>query len=99
VTSSVGQVLTAPCTEVFTAYDAQDGFEDNLARFVEKLAADSPKGYFGSMILRGLGEKEKTFRMLLGWENVEAHLEAKAVVGGGEFFFPLDLNVREWAGS
>jgi len=74
--------LAAPCTEVFTAYGAESGFLDNAKRFAEALGAEKPNGYFGSAVGEGV-DGEGTVMMLLGWESVQAHGEAKGVDGGG----------------
>lgn len=73
--------LTAPCTEIFTAFGMEQGFDDNVARFVGAVDADKPKGYYGSAFGKEMGEGG-AFRALLGWKSVEAHTEAKGIAGG-----------------
>ncbi|KAK3362750.1 hypothetical protein B0T25DRAFT_595398 [Lasiosphaeria hispida] len=78
-------VLKSPCTECFTAYGVEDGFADNVLRFVDKADAEPPAGYYGATIGTGLESKEKGIvRMLIGWSSKAAHLQAKEIAGGGE---------------
>ncbi|KAK4452997.1 hypothetical protein QBC34DRAFT_397631 [Podospora aff. communis PSN243] len=78
--------LMAPCTEGFTGFGAEEGFEGNVKRFLEAVDGErvSLKGYYGGVVGVGVGKDEGggIVRLLLGWESVEAHGEAKAVEEG-----------------
>ncbi|KAK4128205.1 hypothetical protein N657DRAFT_638629 [Parathielavia appendiculata] len=88
-------VLSGPCTEVFTAFGAEDGFVENVRRFVGAVDDNPPEGYRGAAVGEGVGltdgdgngngnrggENEKLVRMVIGWTSREAHLEAKGQPG------------------
>ncbi|KAK4171470.1 hypothetical protein QBC36DRAFT_339894 [Triangularia setosa] len=81
-------VLKAPCTEVFTAFGAEDGFEEQVGRFVTAVKGDMPEGYKGAdyggevkVDGEGGGNGEKSVRMVIGWVSKEAHVEAKGKPG------------------
>ncbi|KAK1757486.1 hypothetical protein QBC47DRAFT_157363 [Echria macrotheca] len=82
------KVLRAPCVEVFTAFQAQDGFGENVERFLRAMDVeeDKPKGYHGGVVLLQKGDVKggegKVYRALLGWDSVEAHSRAKGEEGG-----------------
>ena len=89
-------LASAPCTEVFTGFGAEQGFVGNVLRFASEVGRERPKGYFGGVVLRSVkgqkgqekGEGEEgddVVRLLLGWQSVQAHGDAKGVEGGGEF--------------
>ncbi|KAL2020884.1 hypothetical protein VTK56DRAFT_7875 [Thermocarpiscus australiensis] len=74
-------VFEAPCTEVFTAFGVEEGFADNVGRFVEKVDAEAPVGYKGAAYGEGVraegDDGEEVVRVLIGWTSKEAHFEAK----------------------
>lgn len=81
--------LRAPCTEVFTAFGAEEGFAENVARFVAAVGDERPEGFEGASwfgedvdLVEVDGDGEKVVRMVIGWASREAHLEAKARPGG-----------------
>jgi hypothetical protein len=71
----VDGVFEAPCTEVFTAFGAEEGFIDNVSRFVdglEKVGTVPIEGYLGAVFGEDVGTEgkevgEKVVRMLIGW--------------------------------
>ncbi|KAK4250824.1 hypothetical protein C7999DRAFT_28653 [Corynascus novoguineensis] len=72
--------VAAPCTEVFTAYGAEDGFLGNLDQFLDAVNANAPEGFYGGSPGEGVALKEgdeKVVRGVLGWKSREAHFEAK----------------------
>ncbi|KAK3898936.1 hypothetical protein C8A05DRAFT_18552 [Staphylotrichum tortipilum] len=76
------RALSAPCTEVFTAYGAEEEFEGNVARFVAEVRGRMPTGAegaaFGVATGDGTGKEEGgTVRMVIGWESRERHVEEK----------------------
>jgi hypothetical protein len=84
-------VLRAPCTEVFTAFGVEEGFAENVRRFVGAVDGQPPEGYRGAAFGEGVGledgnengdGEEKAVRMVIGWTSREAHLEAKGKPGG-----------------
>ncbi|KAG7292388.1 hypothetical protein NEMBOFW57_002423 [Staphylotrichum longicolle] len=82
------RALMAPCTEVFTAFGAEDGFVGNVWRFVSALDVRPPEGYEGAAVGEGIQvgldddkEGEVVVRMVIGWVSREAHLEAKGKPG------------------
>jgi hypothetical protein len=86
--------LRAPCTEVFTAFGVEEGFAENVARFVGAVGGERPEGFEGAgWVGEGVGvgvageevDGEKVVRMVIGWTSREAHLEAKGRPGG-EYF-------------
>ncbi|CAP69559.1 uncharacterized protein PODANS_1_12170 [Podospora anserina S mat+] len=79
-------VLKAPCTEVFTAFETEEGFEEQVARFVSAVEGDKLEGYKGAdygaeVKVDGDGAGEKSVRMVIGWVSKEAHVEAKGKPG------------------
>ncbi|GAB1311113.1 ABM domain-containing protein [Madurella fahalii] len=79
-----GRVFEAPCTEVFTAFDAEPGFMGNCERFLAMVDGARPDGYLGGAL--GAVEEEedggkKMVGMVIGWTSKEAHLEAKGKPG------------------
>ncbi|KND90129.1 hypothetical protein TOPH_05241 [Tolypocladium ophioglossoides CBS 100239] len=93
----VGAALNAPCTEVFTAYGATDGFlESRMKPFAANVAAGHLPGHHGS----AFGQFEvltqdgviapdgNTVSMILGWDTKEAHLAQR---GDGKL---IDNNVH-----
>ncbi|KAK0669409.1 hypothetical protein QBC41DRAFT_274713 [Cercophora samala] len=79
-------VLKAPCTEVFTAFETEEGFEEQVGRFVSAVEGDKPEGYEGAdyggeVKVDGDGDGEKSVRMVIGWVSKEAHVEAKGRPG------------------
>lgn len=90
----------APCTEVFTAFGAEDGFMGNVWRFVSALDVRPPEGYEGAAVGEGiqvgLDEDrggEAVVRMVIGWVSREAHLEAKGKPGGEYCVTPLSYRL------
>jgi hypothetical protein len=83
-------VLGAPCTEVFTAFGVEEGFAENVGRFVGAVDGDAPEGYRGAAFGESVDLEEdgngdggeKAVRMVIGWTSREAHLEAKGKPGG-----------------
>lgn len=82
-------VVSAPCTEIFTAFGAEEGFVANVGRFVAAVDANQPEGYKGGsfaesvdLSLESTTQQDKVVRMLIGWTSREAHIEAKAKPGG-----------------
>ncbi|KAK4195174.1 hypothetical protein QBC40DRAFT_316912 [Triangularia verruculosa] len=79
-------VLKAPCTEVFTAFGTEEGFEEQVGRFVTAVDENKPEGYkgadYGGEVKVVDGEEgEKSVRMVIGWVSKEAHVEAKGKPG------------------
>ncbi|KAL2122694.1 hypothetical protein VTJ04DRAFT_3149 [Mycothermus thermophilus] len=81
-------VVSAPCTEIFTAFGAEEGFVANVGRFVAAVDANQPEGYKGGsfaesvdLSLESTTQQDKVVRMLIGWTSREAHIEAKAKPG------------------
>ncbi|KAK0729362.1 hypothetical protein B0T21DRAFT_385435 [Apiosordaria backusii] len=78
-------VLKAPCTEVFTAFGTEEGFDEQVGRFVAAIEGNKPEGYKGAAFgadvkVDGNGE-ERSVRMVIGWVSKEAHVEAKGKPG------------------
>ncbi|KAL2255540.1 hypothetical protein VTK26DRAFT_3161 [Humicola hyalothermophila] len=84
MTSPSRRALEAPCTEIFTAFGAEEGFMEAVGRFVAAVEKTPPVGYLGAQFgesTGGDGDGDKAVRMLLGWTSKEAHLEAKGAPG------------------
>lgn len=84
---SQGPVFDAPCTEIFTAFGAEEGFAGNVGRFVRAVDGAPPVGYRGAVFGESVGDGERIVRLAIGWESREAHLEAKGRPGGEFSFF------------
>ncbi|OLN88742.1 hypothetical protein CCHL11_01878 [Colletotrichum chlorophyti] len=84
-------VLSAPTTEVFVAYGVDDSFVDRTAQFARGLTqgAAPVAGFHGhaygkisTPLAMGVdGEKGPAVTLLLGWDSMQAHLDAKAQPG------------------
>ncbi|KAL2269962.1 hypothetical protein VTJ83DRAFT_2146 [Remersonia thermophila] len=81
-------VTSAPCTEIFTAFGAEEGFVANVGRFVAAVDANQPEGYKGASYAQSVhlaaepsAQQDAVVRMLIGWTSREAHIEAKAKPG------------------
>ncbi|KAL1843025.1 hypothetical protein VTJ49DRAFT_3339 [Mycothermus thermophilus] len=81
-------VTSAPCTEIFTAFGAEEGFVANVGRFVAAVDANQPEGYKGASYAQSIDlatesstQQETVLRVLIGWTSREAHIEAKAKPG------------------
>ena len=73
--------LDAPCTEVFTCYDVDDGFLDaNMGPFAEGVRRGRPPGFHGLAYAQfeqpagGYQPSGPAVTILLGWDSKEAHL-------------------------
>lgn len=86
-------MLEAPATEIVTGYGIRGDFIKNAKAFGVKMDAAGLKGYHGGAIgeveeelsqAEG-GEKGKSAMLVIGWDSKEAHEEAKAAPGNGEF--------------
>lgn len=56
---SRGSALEAPCTEVFTAFGAEERFRENVGRFVEAVERMPPEGYLGAWFGESVEEEEE----------------------------------------
>jgi len=84
----LSDVLTAPTTEVVTAYGVEEGFEKNMRTFSDVLHHESQGkdvGFHGSIAGTAVsdiskeegGEKGPAVALLVGWDSREAHGAAR----------------------
>lgn len=90
----VDAVLSAPCTEVCTAWGTEDSFlAERMAPFARAVGSAGLEG-FHAVGWGGFEQEDvegvevvtgKAVTLILGWDSKEAHLQHKGV-GSGEFF-------------
>jgi len=87
-------VLSAPTTELFTAFGVEDGFLENVRVFSANVDAAALEGYHGSAVGEVVeaiaqdhgGEPGEAVMLVIGWDSVDKHLEEKAKPGNRMFY-------------
>jgi quinol monooxygenase YgiN len=85
LTHDATAALSAPCTEVVTAYDIEPVFMDNTQLFVERIEGKLPGchgcAYGQVSFAKGDEENSAVAKLIIGWDSKEVHLAAKGVAG------------------
>jgi len=89
--SALMSLLLSPFLEVFTAYGTKKGYSGATSALRQDVDSTPPKGYLGSAVgetlkdvdvtgggARDAPEKGPAVKLLMGWESMDAHIEAKS---------------------